>query len=494
MVEKNLHEMTKQAAKWSVITELAAKCIAPITSMILARILAPEAFGVLATVTMVIAFAEIFVENGFQKYLIQHIFTSKCEEIQYMSVAFWANLFFSLLLWGGICLFNEPIAELVGNPGKGFLIEITGITIPLYGMIGIQTCNLKKKLHFHKLFYVRIGAALVPLFITIPLALFGMDYWALIIGNILGVAVQSAILFAIGAFKPLFFISWKYLKNMLDYGIWTILNGLATWLGAWIDAFLIGRFLSDYYLGLYRNSTSMIISIFTIVTASIVPVLFSSLSKLQDDDKEFAEMFLSTHRILCMLLLPVGTGVFLFKEFFTEVLLGSQWVEASNIIGITALSIVLRSIYVSVNGDVFRAKGEFKIPLYLQFADLFVVIPACYLSLKRGFWFFVIIASLSKLVIIVPEMLFLCRLISIKMRTIVKYTIVYYIDSIVMLCLGGIWVSHVSFIGSNIIGILLCAIVYGGFLLIIPSERKYWLHYIVTSKIKLQKPHSSSKI
>src|SRR5699024_1280172 len=90
---------TLNATKWSSITEIAAKVVSPIINMILARILAPEAFGILATVTMVISFAEVFVESGFQKFLIQHEFSDPEEEDHYTSTAFWTNFVFSMFLW-----------------------------------------------------------------------------------------------------------------------------------------------------------------------------------------------------------------------------------------------------------------------------------------------------------------------------------------------------------------------------------------------------------
>lgn len=70
----NLNKQIKTATKWSAIAEIAAKLITPITSMVLARLLTPEAFGVVTTLTMIITFAEIFTDAGFQKYLIQHEF------------------------------------------------------------------------------------------------------------------------------------------------------------------------------------------------------------------------------------------------------------------------------------------------------------------------------------------------------------------------------------------------------------------------------------
>ncbi len=490
-MEDSITKRTFAAAKWSTISEIAAKCITPITSMILARILAPEAFGVLATVTMVISFSEIFVEQGFQKYLIQHVFFTEDEANRYMSVAFWANLAISLGIWGIISAFNAQIAELVGNPGKGFLIVITGVTIPLYGIIGIQSCNLKKQLNFKKLFYVRIASSLVPLFITVPLAFLGCDYWSLIIGNIAGIVVQSLTLTAVKAFKPRLYFSWKCLKEMLSYGIWTILNGLATWLTSWIDAFLIGRFMSDYYLGLYKNTTGMMTSIFGIVTASIVPVLFSSLSKLQDDEAGFRKMYLNVQSFLCLFLLPTGMGLYFYRKFATGILLGSQWSEAADIIGITAITTVLRLIYVGLNGDVLRAKGEFKVPLILQMLDLVITIPLCYCSLKVGFWQFVYVRSLARLILIVPELHYMHKICKISPKDQWMTSRHMYAATVVMSIAAWLLTRHSHGFFASVGGILVCMAVYGAILLAFPEERKMALDML--HKTKGKSKHSFKK-
>ena len=167
---------------------------------------------------------------------------------------------------------------MVGNEGLGHLIIITGVTIPLYGMIGIQNCELRKNLDFKKLFYVRIVAAFVPLFITLPLALLGLDYWSLIIGNIAGILVRAIMLIIVGKFKPLLFFNFKQLKHMLSFGVWTLMVGIAIWLTSWVDSLLISQYMTGHYLGLYKNATSTITALFAIVTSALTPVLFSALS------------------------------------------------------------------------------------------------------------------------------------------------------------------------------------------------------------------------
>ena len=131
MSQDNLNSKIVNASKWSTITEVMAKLIAPISSMVLARVLTPEAFGVVATITMIISFAEIFTDAGFQRYLIQHEFKSDEEKSNTANVAFWTNLGMSLFLWLIIGIFSDKLAIWVGNPGLGNVITIACVSIPL---------------------------------------------------------------------------------------------------------------------------------------------------------------------------------------------------------------------------------------------------------------------------------------------------------------------------------------------------------------------------
>lgn len=400
--EENIFGKIVTAAKWSIVTEILSKIIPPVTNMILARIFTPDVFGIMATITMVITFADVFVESGFQKFLIQHNFSNIKEEYEYMSVAFWANLIFSFIIWGVLVIFNQTIARLVGNEGLGYLIVITGMTIPLYGIIGIQGCKIKKELKFKKLFYVRFITSILPLFITVPLALLEFGYWALIIGCIIGSFIQSLLLFYVGKFLPIMFFSKQYLFHMLQFGIWTILDGIAIWLTAWIDSFLIANYMSDYYLGLYKNTSSMIFSFFSIVTAAMIPVLFSALSRFQNDQEMFNKTFLNTQNVLALALLPLGTILYFYRAFVTNILFGSAWMEAADIVGVMAITTVVRILFVSIYSEVYRAKGKFYLPLIMQLVDLCVLVPICVISVKYGFWALVYARSFVRLDLIVP--------------------------------------------------------------------------------------------
>lgn len=468
------------ATKWSSITEVLAKIISPIINMILARILAPEAFGVLATVNMVIAFADVFVESGFQNFLIQHEFKNEQEERQYIDVAFWTNLIFSMLIWGTIVLFRDAISGFAGNGDLGEVIAISGVVIPLSGIIGIQNCIIKKRLEFKKLFYVRVPASFAPLLVTISLALLGFDYWSLIIGNIAGTVVRSVLLIAVGGYKPHFYFNFSQLRHMLKFGTVTMLDGLAIWSTNWIDTLLIASMMSEYQLGLYKNSISIITNLFAIVTSSITPVLYSSLSRLQSDKKAFTEMFSGTQTILCTFLLPLGLGMFLYRDLATEIMLGNQWSEASVIVGITAVTLALRTIFSSLNSQAYRAKGKFMIPLLLQILDLGILVPTCVWSASVGFEALVYTRSIVRLDLIIPGFILMYTVCGINPMTTLQKLAPCMISSGVM-CFAAVLLKMVSTsIWWSLLSILICVILYFFTLCMFKKEREMIKGFVQT--------------
>ena len=148
MSEKNINKKVGNATKWSIFTEIVVKLISPITNMILARILVPEVFGVVATVTMIVSFTDIFTDAGFQKYLIQHQFKNNDDEDLSICVAFWTNICVSIILWLLIFLFSNQLSIAVGNPGLGHVISIGSLVLPLTSFSSIQTALYRKKLNF----------------------------------------------------------------------------------------------------------------------------------------------------------------------------------------------------------------------------------------------------------------------------------------------------------------------------------------------------------
>lgn len=406
MVNVNsLNNRIKIATKWAAITEILSKLISPITSMVLARLLTPEAFGIVATLTMVISFAEIFTDAGFQKYIIQHKFENEKDIQDSTNVAFWSNFVMSLIIWGGIALFREPLAEFVGNPGLGYVLVVACISIPLSAFSSIQMARYKRSLDFKTLFRVRIVGIVVPLFVTIPLAFYLRNFWALIIGIITSNCMNAILLTYYSQWKPSFFFSKKKFKEMFSFSIWSMIEQVSIWLTGYLDAFIVGTMLSQYYLGIYRTSVSIVGQIVALITAVTTPVLFSSLSKLQDDHDEFLRLFFKFQKLVGLLVIPLGVGIFLFRDLITDICLGEQWKEASYFIGLWGLTSSITIVLSHYSSEVYRAKGKPKLSVLAQVLHIVVLCPAVLISVKYGFDVLCTVRALVRLEAIVVNLI-----------------------------------------------------------------------------------------
>lgn len=444
----NLNNQVVNATKWSSLTELAAKLVAPISTMVLARLLTPDAFGVLVTATMVISFAEIFTDAGFQKYLIQHKFNSDEDLYRSTNVAFWSNLVLSLVIWVVIICFSERIATLVGNDGRGDVIAVSCFCIPLAAFSSIQMALYKRNFDFKTLFWVRIVGILIPLLVTIPLAYFTRSYWSLIAGMIALNLSNAIILTVKSKWRPNLFYSFRLLKDMFSFTAWSMIEAVAIWMTGYVDIFIVGTMLNQYYLGVYRTSMSTVGQIMGLITAATTPVLFSSLSRLQDNDEELKRMFFSFQKLVGILVIPLGVGIYLFRDLITEVLLGSQWTEAAYFIGLWGLTSSITIVFAHYCSEMFRAKGKPRLSVLAQVLHMAFLIPTVLWAVDKGFDTLCEARALVRLTGVVINTTILYFLVKISFVDMIKNILPATIASLAMLVVT--------------LGILIC------------SEKLYW--------------------
>ena len=394
---QSLSKQVVNATKWSTISEVMGKLVAPISSMALARLLTPEAFGVVATLNMVIAFAEVFTDAGFQKYLIQQPFKDTDERDKDTNVAFWTNLGMSFLIWGGIAIFAEPLATLVGNPGLGNAIVVACASIPLAAFSSIQMALFKKDFNFKTLFYRRLISILIPFFVTIPLAVLLRSYWSLVIGTIC-INLANAILLTVKSnWHPNLYYDFKRLRKMFSFCSWSILDSILVWATGYLDIFFIGVMLNEHVLGLYKTSMTTVASVTGIITASILPVIMPALAKVQNDFSTMRSLIFNFQKYTSLILLPIGFGMFAFQDLITELLLGKQWMEAAPFIGLWGLIDVLMVIFTRFCSIIYPSIGRPDIAFLSQILHIIILIPAVYIAVKYGFKVLYITRSLVRL-------------------------------------------------------------------------------------------------
>lgn len=472
-MSEELNKKSGKAALWSTVTEIMAKLITPIVNIVLARLLTPDAFGAVATITMVITFAEIFTDAGFQKYIIQHEFDSEDSLNKSTNVAFITNLSVSTLIVAIIAIFRNQIASLVGSPELGNAIAVASLVIILVAFSSIQMARFKRDFDFKTLFFVRIVSSLIPLFVTVPLAFVLRNFWALVIGNLAVNLFNAVALTVKSKWKPKLFYSFALFKKMFSFTAWTMLESVLIWLTTNVDIFIVGNVLSDYYLGIYKTSITTVNSYMGIITASIVPVLFSTLSRYQNDEDNFHATFWKFQRYMSWLVIPMSIGVFVFRDLITELLLGSQWKGASGFIGLWGLMSGFTIIFSNLASEVYRSKGNPKLSMLSQAIHIAFVIPAVLLTVNLSFETLYTARALIRIQFVVWSIIILRVIYKFSIKKMLSNVSPAVISALIMGVVGYILSNFMTAIWWQFVCIFICIIVYFAVLLaLFPKTRK----------------------
>lgn len=466
-----LNKKIGSATKWSSITESVAKLISPITSMILARLLTPEMFGVVATINIIISFTEMFTDAGFQKYLIQHEFKDEKDRRDSTTVAFWTNLFVAVFLWMAIICFRDPLSALVGNPGKGAAIAVACAAVPMTSFSSIQMALYKRDFDFKTLFYARLVGIIIPLAVTVPLAVVMRNYWTLIIGELAKQLANAIILTSRSRWKPSFFYSFRKLKEMFAFSMWTLFEQISIWLTNYVGTFIVGIYLTSYYVGLYKTSMTTVNQFTTLITAAITPVLFATLSRVQNDAGQFKRYFFSFQKIMSIFIIPMSVGMFIYRDFITLVLLGKQWTEASMFIGLWGVTACLGILLNNFSSETYRAMGKPKLSLLAQVIHLAFLIPALMWAASKGFETLYWVRSMIRFQMYITQMILLYIFIRISFLQILRNIYPAVISALAMGGAGLLLQTVSDSILWNFVSIVLCIIIYAAVILLFPNIR-----------------------
>lgn len=384
MSSEVLNNKVNRATLWATIGEFAAKLISPITSMVLSHLLTPEDFGIVAAVNIIISFADILTDAGFQKYLIQHDYKTDDELKVSANVAFSVNILLSAFFWMLIIIFRYSLARQIGCENNANALIVAGVSLIVTAFSSIQMAIYRRQFDFKTLFQARILGSIVNLSIAAPIAYLTLSFWAIIFGTLTSNFCTTAYLTMKSIWKPKLVYDLKIFKEMFTFTSWTLLEQVTIWISTYLGVFIVGRYLSSYYLGIFNNSMTTVNQFTTILSSAFSPVLFTALSRLKNDRIEYLRMYLKYKRLIACFTVPLCVGIFAYKELIVAILLGEQWYEACDFIGLWAISgaFVLIGQYTS---EIYRSLGKPQLSTIVQFGFIIVSIPTLLLGAKNGF-------------------------------------------------------------------------------------------------------------
>lgn len=363
---------------WNLLERLGTQGAQLIVSIILARILLPEAYGVLSLVTVFVNLATVVVETGFGSSIIQ----KKDIQKQEIDIIFTFNLSISLLLCGALWLGAPLIAAYYSNYDFSLLtrvIRVYALILPIGSITSIQSAMIYRNMQFKKFFIVNILVILGSSTVGIVMALLGAGVWALIFQQLSGkLFLLISLLFAV-SWKPCLNFRFKKAGSMFRFGGNILFNRLVNMLYQQMSSLVIGKHYDSAQLAFYTKGHTFPSLIATNTDYSLQKVMFSAYSKHQDDPDKVRELMRKTIRLSTFLLSPLLFGMLSCSENFVRVVLTDKWLPAVPFMQIFCISYFLQPIGTTASqalNGIGRSDLTLKLGMSTKIFGILVIIGA----------------------------------------------------------------------------------------------------------------------
>ena len=379
-MEKNtLTNKTILGMIWKFAERIGAQLVTTVVSIILARILMPEDYGIISLITIFITICDVFISNGFGNALIQKI---NADEVDFSSV-FYASLVISIILYF-VLFFSAPfIAQFYGNDIIAIVLRVMGVRLPIAAVYSVQQAYVSRNMQFRKFFIATLVGTLVSGGVGIGMAYGGFGVWALVGQNMTNVFVNMVVLFIVVRWTPKLVFSFKKIKGLLSYGWKLLVSGLLDTGYNQVRGLIIGKMYTTSDLAYYDQGQKYPSLIANNLNSSMNSVLLSAMSKRQDDREKVKQATRKSIKLSAYILIPCMVGLACIAEQFVHAILTDKWLDAVPYIQIMCAVYALYPIQ-TANLTAIQAMGRSDLFLILEIIKKVVGIAALVVSMWFG--------------------------------------------------------------------------------------------------------------
>lgn len=346
---------------WNAIEMLGRQGVDFITTLVLARLLSPESFGLIGMMTVFFALAQSLMDSGFKQALIQ---TQHPTKVQYDSV-FWLNIALGLLLYGLLFLGAPYIATFYKQEELTGLIRWAGLIVPINAFQIVQTARMSRELNFKLQTQITIPAVLISGMVAIGMAYTNWGVWSLIAKMLAFASASSSIYWILGKYKPSLQFSWREIKPLFQFGYKLTLAGLLNTLFNNLYYAVIGKMFSAQTLGYYTQAKKLADIPSQNAAAILQKVTFPYLSRIRDDKVKLVHRFRIILQLAVLLAAPVMLFIATWSNEMVIWLYGVKWSAAGPMLEILAFIGLLYPIH-AINLNMLKVLGRTDLYLKLE--------------------------------------------------------------------------------------------------------------------------------
>lgn len=344
----------------------------------LARILAPDDFGLVALIAIFISIASVFVQSGLNTALIQK---KDADDLDFSSV-FWASLGIAVATYT-ILFFGAPfIADFYEHPSLTVVIRVLAITLFIDVFSSIQNAYVARNMLFKKLFFRSVGAIIPSGAIGLTLAFCGFGIWALVAHQFCNAFLAVAIMWFTIPWRPSFKFSFTRFKSLFTYGWKLLVSSLIDVVYTNLRGLIIGKFFSPADLAYYNRGDTFPFLIVNNINTSIGSVLLPSFAAAQNDIVQLKKMMRRSIITSTFIITPMMAGLAAMAHQVVLLILGEKWLPCVPFVQIYCFMYLFYPIH-TTNLSAIKAVGRSDVFLKLE-----IIKKICGLSLLIGSYFY----------------------------------------------------------------------------------------------------------
>ncbi|MBN8657122.1 MAG: lipopolysaccharide biosynthesis protein [Anaerolineae bacterium] len=359
---------------WRYVAMFTGKLMVFLSTVVLARLLTKDDFGLVGYAVTVIAFLEGISDLGVTAAIIYFP-----DEKKRISTAFWVNQVTGLIFFIGIWFAAPAIAVFFNDERVIDISRTLALTFPLLALGYIHESVLLKRLSFKRSFIPSFLRSVAKGGASIAFAFGGFGAWSLIYGQLAGNLVASVSYWLVTPWKPEFAFDLKMSYELLKYGVVFIVGELLAITLLNLDYLLVGRYLSSEQMGVYTLAFRLPDLLILEFARTLSNVLFPIYSQVREQsaDSGMARAFFLATRYISILTIPMGIGLALVAQPFIVVFFGEKWLDAVPVVQGIAVYATILSIVHNIS-SVYWAEGRPQILTWIGLTRLAILFPALF--------------------------------------------------------------------------------------------------------------------
>ena len=334
MADKGLETKVASGIAWSFLEKILTMVIQMVVSIIVARELMPEDFGVMAIMTFFTSVALAIVDSGFSQALIRKESPSDSD---YRTVLYF-NLAMSVVLYGVLVAVAYPVAMLYDAPVIWTIAPVLFLVLPINALCVVQTVMFTREFRFALLSKVVFVASLVSGVVAVVMAVMGWGIWALVAQRLLMMGIKALAFWSIRRWRSDAPLSLASLRAMAPFSLRLLATDLIASVYNNVAQLFIGKIHNTSMLGYYSQAQKLKDLPVISTVQAVQGVTFPALSQIKDDDTKFSAGYLRISEMLAFVVFPLMLGMVVVAEDMFLLLLGDKWMPTVPYFEILALS------------------------------------------------------------------------------------------------------------------------------------------------------------